>query len=78
MNKAPLEDLKSKLKTITRVFYAILLIWLVLIVVIIVRFFTGEPYTSLFIGTIPLVALLLIFSQLRTKFKKEIEHQQQE
>jgi hypothetical protein len=78
MNKTPLEDLKSKLKTITRVFYIILLIWLVLIVVIIVRFFTDEPYTSLFIGTIPLAALLLILSQLRTKFKKEIEHQQQE
>lgn len=78
MNKTPLEDLRSKLKGITRLFYTVLLIWLVLIVVIVVRFFMNEPNTSLFIGTIPLIAVLLILSQLRTKFKKEIEHQENE
>ena len=78
MSKTHQENLESKLKVIKLIFYMVLFVWLILIATIVVRFFIDEPITSLFIGTIPLIAVLLILSQLRTKFKKEIERLEEE
>lgn len=67
------EDLKAKLKTINIIFYLVMLIWLVFIGVILYKFIRGEETTSLFIGTIPLVAVLILLGQLKSKIRKEIE-----
>ncbi|MBZ9628011.1 hypothetical protein LB450_07850 [Psychroflexus sp. CAK1W] len=66
------EDLKSKLKILTIIFYIILLIWLVFIGFIVSKLISGGETTSLFIGTIPIVGILIILSQIKSKIKKEI------
>lgn len=72
-NQKPTQhDLKSKLKTLNVIFYIIFIIWLVCIGFIISKLITGNETTSLFIGTIPIVAILIVLSQIKSKIKKEI------
>lgn len=66
------DDLKAKLKTLTVIFYIVLVVWLVFIGFIISKLITGDETTSWFIGTIPIVAVLIILSQIKSKIKKEI------
>ncbi|SDG69824.1 hypothetical protein [Psychroflexus sediminis] len=68
------DDLKSKLKTISIIFYIFLITWLVFIGFIIFNLVSGKETTSLFIGTIPIVAILIILSQIKSKIKKEINY----
>lgn len=65
-------DLCAKLKTLNIIFYVVMLVWLVFIGVIISKLIAGEETTTLFIGTIPIVAVLIILSQIKSKIKKEI------
>lgn len=66
------EDLKSKLKIFNIIFYLILIVWLVFIGLIITKLITGDETSTLFISTIPIVAVLIILSQIKSKIKKEI------
>jgi hypothetical protein len=66
-------DLRSKLKTISMIFYMVMIVWLVFIGFIISKLLTGGETTSLFIGTIPIVAVLIILSQIKSKIRKEID-----
>ncbi|MFO7744208.1 MAG: hypothetical protein R6V36_02360 [Psychroflexus sp.] len=68
------EDLKAKLKILNVIFYTIFIIWIIFLGFIISRLITGDETTTLFIGTIPIVAILIILSQIKSKVKKEIEH----
>lgn len=68
------EDLKAKLKILNAIFYTIFIIWIIFLGFIISRLITGDETTTLFIGTIPIVAILIILSQIKSKVKKEIEH----
>ncbi|NEV93811.1 hypothetical protein G3567_06575 [Psychroflexus sp. YR1-1] len=68
------DDLKSKLKTLNAVFYVVLFIWLAFIGFIISELISGgEETTSLFIATIPIVAILIVLSRIKSKIKKEID-----
>lgn len=67
------EDLRAKLKTFNIIFYIILVVWLIFIGFIIYKLIIGDETTSLFIGTIPIVGVLIILSQIKSKIKKEIE-----
>lgn len=67
-------DLKAKLKILNAIFYTIFIIWIIFLGFIISRLITGDETTTLFIGTIPIVAILIILSQIKSKVKKEIEH----
>lgn len=67
------EDLRAKLKTLNIIFYIILVVWLIFIGFIIYKLIIGDETTSLFIGTIPIVGVLIILSQIKSKIKKEIE-----
>lgn len=66
------EDLKSKLKIFNIIFYLILIVWLVFIGLIITKLITGDETSTLFISTIPIVAVLIILSHIKSKIKKEI------
>lgn len=67
------DDLKSKLKTLNTLFYIVLMIWLVFIGFIVSKLINGEETTSLFIGTIPIVAILIVLSRIKSRIKKEID-----
>lgn len=72
-DKPTQSDLKAKLKTINAVFYTVFIVWLIFIGVIIYKLILGDDTTSIFIGTIPVIAVLIIMSQIKSKIKKEID-----
>jgi len=66
-------ELKGKLKTLNAIFYTVMLVWLILIGYILYNFITGKDTTAPFLGTIPVVAVLIILGQLKSKIRKEID-----
>lgn len=73
-NQKPTQhDLKKKLNILSIIFYIIFLIWVVFLGLIIFKLITKEETSSLFIGTIPIVAVLIILSQIKSKIRKEIK-----
>ncbi|GAA0763726.1 hypothetical protein [Psychroflexus lacisalsi] len=67
------QDLKKKLNILSIIFYIIFFIWVVFLGLIIFKLINGEETSSLFIGTIPIIAVLIILSQIKSKIRKEIK-----
>jgi|GEM_PF-2534522 ABC-type phosphate/phosphonate transport system permease subunit len=67
------QDLKKKLNILSIIFYIIFFIWVVFLGLIIFKLISGEETSSLFIGTIPIIAVLIILSQIKSKIRKEIK-----
>lgn len=72
-DKPSQNDLRAKLKIMNAVFYTVFIIWLIFLGVIIYKLIVGDDTTSWFIGTIPIVAVLIVLSQIKSKIKKEID-----
>ncbi|WP_019038990.1 hypothetical protein [Psychroflexus tropicus] len=66
-------ELKGKLKTVNAIFYSVLVAWLILVGLILYKFIIGKDTTAPFLGTIPIIAILIILGQLKSKMRKEID-----
>ncbi|WP_127844319.1 hypothetical protein [Psychroflexus aestuariivivens] len=68
-----LESLKSKAKTLKAILYFIFLVWLSYISYLIYEIMNGKFDSLLVVGTFPIVAVIIIIVQLKSKNRKKIE-----
>jgi hypothetical protein len=67
------DELRGKLKTVNAIFYTVMVAWLILVGFILYNFIIGKDTTTPFLATIPVIAVLIILGQLKSKMRKEIE-----
>ncbi|MFN2261604.1 MAG: hypothetical protein ABR595_06025 [Psychroflexus sp.] len=68
-----LEALKSRAKTLKAILYFTFFIWLLYLAYVIFQMLNGEFDSLLVVGTFPIVAVIIIIGQLKSKTRKKIE-----